>query len=902
MIIDDEIDESGEGGIFSSKQVKESPDTVASEVSGQQQRQHQQLLLQTGHTKPTGPKPKASFLKLPEAKNQTAASGLVNVVQEQADNAKAIHIMPRPPSTVSINSTNAMQHAVKEKQNLTEAVERRNIFKTAKEQSKAIGSLGSAEKSQANSSKASAGIQKQSRTSSNSSFNQIHLKEKTKPGSSSTEGSALNTKKSTLANNSADNTSGIILGSNQVPGNSTDNPDSFLQHLRNKKSSIENAPTTLSVNSLDKLTGSTLPKKRAGGMPSSSILNLRAAIGQATSGNSASSSSTIQGKRPSRAEFFAAKLHDAIKDDETNKSDSEETFVYDMAPKRVVTGVKKQDNINEPEIMIKKDNKETRKSRQPSNSEDRKSVTGKSPSQSFMHRKSSTGASLNLNIASLNSASSNKINNHPQLSNTNVSDSDSSISGSIKHLGDTPLKSTLPTEKDDVDELILNPQAAQKKDTVSMGSPKPHNRLREITSRIFDSKGVPPRKYSGIDAAGFNNDDDEDYEDAYNNIRSSKFNTVRSGRNQLEEIPFTGVPSTMDYDSDIDDDLSVVDQGKYGYKHNQYSNYGTINSTGHGYGSISQTYGTQNGEYGKRQGSLYSPNEDKYRLMQKKAAERSIRNKKTSVYFNPHDFTSARTRRIRQLKSFCYTMGLICLLLSVGFMGGFILATSKELQSTTITGVDDILISDEEFMFDMNVQAFNPGVLPITINSAQLDIFAKTQYVVDGYTLIKEKEGKNKDKPEFTTVLLGSVDQLDIPLSFQGGCFTRQRDESSTEIKIINPCTYDDGKDDSSGSDDDNDDDDTDSEFRSNEAPNKRDKTHHSSLSSSLSNTTLPDVLFDEEEPPHEIKKPNLKWLNISRNPFELIVRGVFNYQLMLSSTNKTVAINYKTTVDPDEL
>lgn len=319
MIIDDEIDESGEGGIFSSKQVKESPDTVASEVSGQQQRQHQQLLLQTGHTKPTGPKPKASFLKLPEAKNQTAASGLVNVVQEQADNAKAIHIMPRPPSTVSINSTNAMQHAVKEKQNLTEAVERRNIFKTAKEQSKAIGSLGSAEKSQANSSKASAGIQKQSRTSSNSSFNQIHLKEKTKPGSSSTEGSALNTKKSTLANNSADNTSGIILGSNQVPGNSTDNPDSFLQHLRNKKSSIENAPTTLSVNSLDKLTGSTLPKKRAGGMPSSSILNLRAAIGQATSGNSASSSSTIQGKRPSRAEFFAAKLHDAIKDDETNK-------------------------------------------------------------------------------------------------------------------------------------------------------------------------------------------------------------------------------------------------------------------------------------------------------------------------------------------------------------------------------------------------------------------------------------------------------------------------------------------------------------------------------------------------------------------------------------------------------
>ena len=60
--------------------------------------------------------------------------------------------------------------------------------------------------------------------------------------------------------------------------------------------------------------------------------------------------------------------------------------------------------------------------------------------------------------------------------------------------------------------------------------------------------------------------------------------------------------------------------------------------------------------------------------------------------------------------------------------------------------------------------------------------------------------------------------------------------------------------------------------------------------------------MFDEEEPPPEIKKPNLKWLNISRNPFELIVRGVFNYQLMLSSTNKTVAINYKTTVDPDEL
>ena len=898
MTAEDEKDESGESALFSSKQSKDSLDTVASEKSNQQ---HPII----NHPKPTGPKTKASFLKLPEAKNQTAASGLVNVVQEQADNIKAIHIMPRPPSTLSINSLNQLQHTVKESQNVTESIERRAPSKTLKDQSKGSTSLGPSDKAPAKNSRASTGASKQSRTSSNSSFNQTHSKEKSKSGPSSTGGNVLNTKKSISTSNNADNSSEIIVGSNQVPGNSTDNPDSFLQHLRNKKSSIDNGPTTLSVNSLDKLTGSALPKKRAGGMPSSSILNLRAAIGQATAGNSTSSTSIVQGKRPSRAEFFAAKLHDAIKDDETNKSDSEETFVYDMAPKRVVTGVQKQDNTQESEETTKNNIKELRKNRQPSNSEDKRSlITGKSSAQNSLHRKSSLGASLNLNIASLSSTAGNRISTHANLNNTNISDSDSSMTGSMKHLGETPLKSTLPTEKDDLDELSINPRLTQKKDNVSMESPKPHNHLREITSRIFDSKGVTPRKYSGTDMADFNNDE-EDYEDAYNNIRSSKFNSVHTGRNQFDEIPFTGVPSTMDYDSDIDDDFSVVDQGKYGYRHGQYSNYGTINSTGHGYGSVSQTYGLQNGEPGKRQGSLYSPNEDKYRLLQKKMAERSIRNKKSSVYFNPHDFTSARTRRIRQLKSFCYTMGLICLLLSVGFMGGFILATSKELQNTTITGVDSILISDEEFMFDMNVQAFNPGVMSVTINSAQLDIFAKTQYIVDGYTIEKEKDKKN-EKPEYTTVLLGSVDQLDMPLSFQGGCFTRQKDESSTEIKIINPCTYDnngrDGNDDDDGDDSSGHNVDESGRIDSAKDIHRKDKGYDASLSVEHSTPSLPDILLDEEEPPPEIKKPNMKWLNISRNPFELIVRGVLNYQLMLSSTNKTVAINYKTTVNPDEL
>ncbi|QPG75724.1 hypothetical protein FOA43_003084 [Brettanomyces nanus] len=803
---------------------------------------------------------KASFIKFPDNKNKAAASGLMTVVQEQADSYKVIHIMPpsdnnkvkereqnREASTgderdvVGSTISAGVQRPISRKSsslgisNIDTEVENGGRI----EEVKALSSRG-ASNSGITGGGASALLGVPGGLDGSGEFSIV--------GGVSDESVVANAVSADVNNRPA----APSETGHQVHGNTVDNPDSFLNHLRNKKSTLD-AGISSSQKTTPNGSQADIAKQKRSSAATPSILNLRAAIGQSGNLNTVSSTNTVQSKGSTRAEFFAAKLHDAIKDDQKNNSDSEETFVYDTAPENS----QEQNQINRDVTLVaERSSAQQQNDNQidlpPSLNEDVYSKSENSSREMSHSKLPSLLAQRKLSANALG-CTGNFIQGSSSVT-AHTTDADDALDAYSR----TSAASRLHRKTSRMDSLSVIANQPDATNAVTTGEP-PHNELREITSRIFDSKGVPPRKYSGIDVGDFSFDEDD--EDELNEMYGNRQNNANMNNNQLGTLGT--IPSSMDYDSDLDDEYSLADPAKPSHG---YGQYGTFNSLNRVYPNVVPTYDSKVDE---PQDPLLLDSNHEY-LPNKQGASKLLRKKKKNLYFNPHDFTSSRAKRLRQLRNFCYTIGLIFLLLSVGFIGGFILATSKELQSTKVTSIRDILISDEEFVFNIEIESFNPGVMPVSIYDVQLDVFAKTQYVVDAYTYTvkdaKKNKPKEKEKP-YSTILLGSMKELDIPLRFQGGCFTRQKDSSLTEMKIMNPCSFDD--DDKNGDGD-----------------NMR--------------------INKPEEPPSgsppDIREPSRKWLNISRNPFDLIVRGVLNYQLPVSSSNKTVAISYSYSVEPDKL
>lgn len=834
------------------------------------------------------PKNKASFIRLPNVKSQTASSGLVNVVREQAESFKAIHITP--PQEVAqqndVNVTDKNQDAAKE--TLSE-----NPSETEDTQSKEIAKK--------------------------ESFIQPDLHE---------------------VNNESD--SGLP---EKNPRSTVKGADSFLQHLHSKKpilssglgsKDFSNGTRISSVDARTKIGPSSIMSVHNtidnttvadNEMKTNSIqngVNKKPSIVKHTTGQSKTPllSNNKQTKTSTRAEFFAAKLHDAIKDDEINRSDSEEKFVYDTAPQKPkpLDDTLKSGPTTDSAIPSPLDTRQNSVSTVGNGSRSDKPAS-EVMTQSIRHNDLASVIS-----AATYSLKGRRSSSHSQQGQVKQAySSQMSLQPSQAQITQ-PSSSMLPAGSKAASQISpalppamqRSPSRGQKSleklfgassaisamsdagdaysriSSTSSQKIKPqHHQLREITSRIFDSKGLKPRKYSGVDGQVFDHDEEEDETEAHTQVQTESTVPTNSTLCESNGRPIIGktnglspIPSSVDYDSDIENDYAITDETKDAFRSSgPYSSYGTFNVMNHPYGnSAGQTYpGFDDPREHEMQRQLLLNREDG--TIRSKHFGRHVKRKKDNIYFNPHDFTSARTRRIKQIKNFCYTIGVIFLLLSVGFIGGFILATSKELQSVQVSNVKDVLISDEEFVFNMQVSAFNPGVTSITVNDVQLDVFAKTKFIVDEYVYGSESAKKKKGKSgtdRYTTILLGSIDNLDIPLHFQGGCFTRKQDKSTTEIKILNPCSFQDDDDDDDG---DNDDD-----------------NYSVFDEKQVANRGLSNVAFEEEEQPPDIRKPSPKWYNISRNPFDLIVRGVLNYQLLFSGENRTVSLNFQTPINPDDL
>lgn len=612
---------------------------------------------------------------------------------------------------------------------------------------------------------------------------------------------------------------------------------SLKADLLQKKPSTEPInPNLIGSNTLSSINDMKLKKTTNPSMSSLRAMSLQ--------GNypTVSSASTTLTKGSTRAEYFAAKLHDAIKSDRKIQNEAVETFVYDTTTKTPPV----DQTIDNIDTVIKTSTKE----------------------EKYKTASSVLPETVAQNLQDQNRCKE-KLQNvfNPDDSPVSYKTLDDNFDTKSRSSGDSRKNSRKRSFKSLTQVDPANLQPLSKVDNTDN---KSVNQLRQITSRLFDSKAVQPRRYSGIDSE-YNNDDSYDGDIDYcepsisnptlnqgntNSINYSYNNKNNSHRNSTGNNPFDYIINESDYE----DELSSYFSPNY----NPSSQKGKASNSN--YLNKQQIHGNllTVPDYGSMHG-------DNKRLLRKR----------NDIYNSPHDFTSVRAQRLKQIRSFCYTVSAIFMLLFLGFISGFVLATNKELQNLKVTEIRNTIISQEELVFDMVFSAFNPGLMPISIDTVQLDIFAKTNY------LSTESVSKS-----YETVLLGAVEALDVPLYFQGGFLNRQKDVSKTEIKLINPCSYDKGNgdddhhNDGEGNDDDSDD-----------AINEKNRALE--LENYESYESYAGIAISESSLRPISHIPDPRWVNISRNPFDLIVRGAMMYKLPFSSQNHTVSISYTTYIDP---
>ncbi|POR34664.1 Vacuolar segregation protein 7 [Tolypocladium paradoxum] len=229
----------------------------------------------------------------------------------------------------------------------------------------------------------------------------------------------------------------------------------------------------------------------------------------------------------------------------------------------------------------------------------------------------------------------------------------------------------------------------------------------------------------------------------------------------------------------------------------------------------------------------------------------------------PHNLRQAEsqtyTRRSSYLNRFaaCLVLTMMFLLVITGAIG-FMFATSQPMTGIEIVSINNVVTSEQVLMYDLTVRAHNPNIVVVTIDHANLEIFAKSEYagtdsdwrmaprgpgefharddpVNDPPRGPGEGDDEGDSRPN---ILLGRITEFDSPLTFEGSLF-------------------------------------------------------HQGTSSSTGEMQLP-------YPGNETTGGSERWARIFQNEFDLIVKGVVKYSLPLSAHVRSATVSGRTTVKPN--
>jgi len=219
-------------------------------------------------------------------------------------------------------------------------------------------------------------------------------------------------------------------------------------------------------------------------------------------------------------------------------------------------------------------------------------------------------------------------------------------------------------------------------------------------------------------------------------------------------------------------------------------------------------------------------------------------------------------------RRFAGCLVLSVLLLVVVFSAvGLVFATTKPLEDVEVREMKNVVATNEEIILDLTVSAINPNIISVTITDMDVLLFAKSKHV--GSDKWWREHGKSRhsneedwlpidssekqelfvpgngvdegtdpiDEPR--TMSLGRIYHFDSPLTFDGSFFHHHRVNSTGEIRLSKPGN----KTETAGSE---------------------------------------------------------RWEEVLQYPFELILRGIFKYQLPLSTRERKVSVTATYFYDPD--
>jgi Vacuolar segregation subunit 7 len=221
----------------------------------------------------------------------------------------------------------------------------------------------------------------------------------------------------------------------------------------------------------------------------------------------------------------------------------------------------------------------------------------------------------------------------------------------------------------------------------------------------------------------------------------------------------------------------------------------------------------------------------------------------------------------------CAVVTILLLLLCTG-VGTFVVALNRALLDVSITGIQNVLASEQELMLDLEVSATNPNLFVISVTDLDVNLFAESAYVgtaenwrTNNPSILSRGSRSQSSKgviavsspwwwpdddgidegndpiddpePGVTKMLLGRILEFDSPLVFESSPLMRTSSSSVGEIRLAKPGN----------------------------------KTEEGG---------------------------SLRWERVLQHPFELIVRGVIKYQLPISSKTLSAKIGSRIKVLPD--
>ncbi|POS76039.1 phospholipid metabolism enzyme regulator [Diaporthe helianthi] len=220
--------------------------------------------------------------------------------------------------------------------------------------------------------------------------------------------------------------------------------------------------------------------------------------------------------------------------------------------------------------------------------------------------------------------------------------------------------------------------------------------------------------------------------------------------------------------------------------------------------------------------------------------------------------TYRRTPSVLNRFASCLVLTVMLLLVVSGAIG-FMFATSQPLTDVELIAIKSVVAAEQELIFDIEVKAHNPNVVVVSIDQADIEVFAKSPHAgTDSggwhrpddhhgsdsrWYLIRGKAHATEDfegpvNENAPNMRLGTIGQLDSPLSFEGSFFNHGYSGSTGEVRLRGP-----------------------------------------------GNGTVGGAE---------------RWERILQDEFDLLVKGVLKYSLPLSQHVRSAAISGRTTIKPN--